>query len=375
MREFTGFEKGIGLGGWLTNFKRLRFIPIEQSTLITVGDREHFERYLTEEDFRRIASWGLDHVRLPFDYTILEREEALFQYTTWGFELLERGIFWCRRNRLNVVLDLHRAPGSSCEYASQTSLFANESCQERFVRLWEELARRFRGCGDFLAFELLNEVATDDAEVWNRLAERTIRAIRKIDPARVIVVGSAAGNHPSKLKGMRVFDDEKIVYSFHSYDPVEFTHQQGPVNPVIAVYNRAMNYPDSVEKYRDFRKFSHWDDCYGGVARIDRNFLEGVMAEAFAFGRRTGQALYCGEFGVIRNCDPVSRENYCRDIIGLCLEHRIAYSIWNYLSTPYDANRFSLADDVTREPLSEELLRIMRGEATDLHFVPLCGSV
>ena len=52
MRRFVGFEKGINLGGWLSQ---------------TELTREHMDTFITEEDFRNIKAMGLDHVRLPID--------------------------------------------------------------------------------------------------------------------------------------------------------------------------------------------------------------------------------------------------------------------------------------------------------------------
>ena len=67
MKKFTGFEHGMGIGGWLTNYKRFHVIPENMRMHITVGDMEHFAEYITEKDIAYIASLGLDHVRLGFD--------------------------------------------------------------------------------------------------------------------------------------------------------------------------------------------------------------------------------------------------------------------------------------------------------------------
>mgnify|MGYP000106779204 FL=1 len=80
MREidrFAGFRRGMGIGGWLTNYKRFNVLPEAWRHPITVGDMEHFESYITEEDIRRIASWGMDHVRLGFDQIVLESAPGL----------------------------------------------------------------------------------------------------------------------------------------------------------------------------------------------------------------------------------------------------------------------------------------------------------
>lgn len=45
MRKFIGFEKGMGIGGRLTNYKRFDCLPKERWLTLTVGDSEHFESY------------------------------------------------------------------------------------------------------------------------------------------------------------------------------------------------------------------------------------------------------------------------------------------------------------------------------------------
>ena len=43
MKRFVGFEHGMGIGGWLTNYKRFNVLPVDRRLSITVGDQEHFE--------------------------------------------------------------------------------------------------------------------------------------------------------------------------------------------------------------------------------------------------------------------------------------------------------------------------------------------
>ena len=72
--------------------------------------------------------------------------------------------------------------------------------------------------------------------------------------------------------------------------------------------------------------------------------------------------LWCGEFGTIRHAKIEWRENWMRDVIAILMENDIPYSVWNYLSTPNDGNRFSLVDDDNRKILSERMAEIIRGE-------------
>lgn len=38
---------------------------------------KHYETFLTETDFAVAARWGLDHVRIPVDYELVETEGGI----------------------------------------------------------------------------------------------------------------------------------------------------------------------------------------------------------------------------------------------------------------------------------------------------------
>ena len=79
MKKIRGLEKGMGLGGWLTNYKRFNVLPENRRMIITVGDMEHFESFITEEDIKYIASLGMDHIRLGIDQIVLEESPYVYR--------------------------------------------------------------------------------------------------------------------------------------------------------------------------------------------------------------------------------------------------------------------------------------------------------
>ena len=348
--EWPGFSQGIGIGGWLTNYKRFNVLPDDRRLLITEGDLEHFDTYITERDVANIAAMGADHVRLCFDQIVLEEAPGRFRERT--FRLLEAFAGWCERHGLNLVLNLHKAIGNYCDIPEKTQLLDDDALQRRFIDLWLEIERRFHDRPG-IAFELLNEVRNVNPAKWNDLADRAIRAIRERNPGRWIVVGSTCWNSPDKLGQLKVWDDPRVVYTFHMYAPFEFTHQRGVLMAATLAYNRAMPYPTrDVERYRDYQRFHGHANPYPGVEAIDRDFLRGLMRGARDFiEAHPGKVLWNGEFGTIRHAAPECRQAYMRDVIAVCREWGVPYCAWNYLSTPNDGNRFSLVDDETRRPL------------------------
>ena len=361
MKKFTGFEHGMGIGGWLTNYKRFNVLPQERRLQITVGDMEHFESYITEEDVAYIASLGMDHIRLGFDQIVVE--ETPYVYREKITDIIENFILWCQKYGLNVVLNLHKAVGNYCDIPEDVELLDDESLQQRFVALWQHFEKRYAAYPT-VAFEILNELRDVDPEKWNRLADRTVAALRELNPTRTIIVGSVQWNAARALKDLRVYDDENIVYTFHMYAPHEFTHQQGVLQAEPLYYNRKMPYPGDIERYRDFQKTVHGvENAYPDLDRMDARLIRKELQGAVDFAEANpDKILWCGEFGTIRHANITWRENYMRDVISFLKEHGMPYCVWNYLSTPNDGNRFSLVDDDDRKILSEEMERIIRGE-------------
>jgi len=87
MRIFEGFQKGVNLGGWLSQFDTY--------------SNEHFDTFTVEDDIRKIAGYGFDHVRVPVDYIVLEDEDG--NPKEEGFQYLENCRQWCCKYGLNMM--------------------------------------------------------------------------------------------------------------------------------------------------------------------------------------------------------------------------------------------------------------------------------
>ena len=174
-KDWSGFTRGMGIGGWLTNYKRFNVLSESRRLKITVGDLEHFNTYITERDIANIKAMGFGHVRRGFDQIVLE--EAPGRYRERTFRKIDDFIAWCEKHGLNMVLNLHKAVGNYCDIAGKAQLLEDKGLQDRFVALWLELERRYHGKLG-LAFELLNEVRDVDSRTARsrRFASETRRA-------------------------------------------------------------------------------------------------------------------------------------------------------------------------------------------------------
>ena len=213
MKKFNGFMHGVNLGGWYSQCNHTE---------------ERYDNFIKEEDFKTIKSWGMDHIRLPIDYDLVETADG--KRIEKGYDRITKAINWCKQNQLNMILDLHKTAGYSFDLGEkEVGFFDSEELQERFYKRWESFAQKyanaFEGQGE-ICFELLNEV-TDQSycKKWNAIARTCIERIRKYAPTTKILVGSYWNNSLASVKDLDPPYDENIVYNFHTYEPLIFTHQ------------------------------------------------------------------------------------------------------------------------------------------------------
>jgi glucan 1,3-beta-glucosidase len=132
--DYNGEDRirGINLGGWLVlepfitpaifeqHINNATEKVIDEWTLCEqLGSEEakrqlkhHYETWITEADFKRIAEMGFNHVRIPTGHWAVHvtPDEPFVPYLSWQYLL--QGIQWARKYGLRVMVELHTAPGS-----------------------------------------------------------------------------------------------------------------------------------------------------------------------------------------------------------------------------------------------------------------------
>ena len=316
MLKDKGFYRGVNLGGWLSQCDY---------------SQERLDTFITEADIEKIASWGLDHVRLPIDYNVVETDEGAYKED--GFARIALAIEWCKKNHLNIVLDLHKTLGFSFDSGEkQSGFFDNEKLQERFYCLWEKFAKHFGNDPDHVAFELLNEVtAKEFIDIWNKVSAECIKRIRKYAPDTLILVGSYYNNSACAVKDLAPRYDTKVIYNFHCYDPLKFTHQG-------AYWTDAIN-PDERIAFDD--------------ADITPAFFDDFFASALEKAKLENSPLYCGEYGVIDVVSPEDTVKWYKAIHEIFEKYGISRSAWSYKQMD-----FGLSDE-RLDGVREELLKYL----------------
>ncbi|MBQ3729922.1 MAG: cellulase family glycosylhydrolase [Spirochaetales bacterium] len=347
MKRFACFQKGVNLGGWISQFKEY--------------DLNHFDSFITEEDIKYIASLGFDHVRVPVDYNVLEDECG--NIIEGGFQYLEHCRQWCENYNLNMLIDLHECYGYSFDplkkEMDRRRFFYDEALQKRFFALWGKIAERFGKYSSQVAFEPLNEVVLFEVkDAWNEILRKYITLIRSIAPESYIVVGGVFYNSVMTVGFLDVPVDGRIVYNFHCYEPIVFTHQGAYWQESMPLDFR-ISYPRPVAEYRERHKEIYKDTdgavFMEGLTGMGELFFERIFEPAIRKAEKDDVALYCGEYGVIDKADNKSKILWLRDINNAFDRYGIGRALWNYKEKD-----FGLVDPQF-ESIKQDFIDLMRG--------------
>ncbi|MCR5675886.1 MAG: glycoside hydrolase family 5 protein [Lachnospiraceae bacterium] len=312
----NGLKKGVNLGGWMSQCDY---------------SKERLDHFITDRDFEKIASWGVDHVRLPIDYNVIQNEDMSFKED--GLARIEGAVALAKKHGLKLVLDLHKTLGYSFDKGEQESgFFENEKYQENFYRVWEELAGRFGSDPETVYLELLNEV-TDESylEPWNRIWKTCVARIRRIAPDSWILIGSYNYNAVSTLQYLDPPADKKMIYNFHCYEPFKFTHQG-----------------------------AYWTDAIDRDARpsfaesgASEAYYDELFASAIEKAEKEGVSLYCGEYGVIDVASPEDALSWFRTIHAAFEKYGIARCAWSYKEMDFGIS------DARMDGVRDELISVL----------------
>ena len=290
-------------------------------------DRGHTKQ---REDFRYLAQdWGANHVRVQIftggvPTKFGEPGESALEYFK---QKVDPVLEWCAEFNLSVVLDSHGAPGNPKHWNDPGRLLWEDfKWHDNFARLWREIAQYYRDNTTIVAYELLNEPnmreqVKDTPSDWNALAKRLTAAIREVDDCHTIMVGPIAWSSSNGFASLEPTGDKNTIYTFHMYQPHQFTHQ--------GVRNSETGIP------------------YPGMIRNrmwNKEALREAMKPAVDFQKKHNlPRLYVGEFSAIIWAPDKSSYNYLRDLLEIFEAEGWdwayhAYREWNGWSLEHEAS-------------------------------------
>jgi hypothetical protein len=258
--------------------------------------------------------------------------DAPFEVDPFALEHLDNLIAWAEEADIFVVIHFRTGPGRSesaihLEPNAVYDVWTDPDAQDAFIEMWRFTAERYKDSPVVVGYDLMveplaNLVVDPDFEMdseeykvaaagtpmdWNALARKITNAIRSVDSGTPIIVSSLSWADPEWFDVLEPTGDPFTVYSFHAYEPGEYTHQEAD--------KIEYSYPDVI---RDS----------GESFEFNRETFEEYLSPVIDFAAKHDVPIYVGEFGAMRWVP--NAEIFLRDEIEIFEQHgwNYAYYVW-----------------------------------------------
>ena len=194
------FNKGVNLTSWFQS-----------------GSAQEVQLYKYDlQDFEQIKSLGCDVIRLPVNLLAMTDGAPDYNLDPMFLSMMDSVVNWAENTGLHLILDNH-----TFDPSENTS----PAIRDFLVKVWPQLANRYKNSYENLYYEILNEPHGIADATWNNIQQEVIEKIREVDAVHFLIVGPAGWNSYHNLELMPFYEDPKLIYTFHFYDPFLFTHQ------------------------------------------------------------------------------------------------------------------------------------------------------
>lgn len=284
------------------------------------------------EDLRRIRTLGFRHVRIPVDQAWLADAANPAAPDAAHLAELRRALEELAGDDLLAVIVIEGSQDWKNRLASDPSTL------DAAAALWRAVAA---ACAtlppDRLLFEALNEPGFDDAAASQRVMQRLHDAIRAAAPKHSIAVAGPKFSTATDLQQLAPLSDPNVIYTFHFYDPINFTHQGATWGWPLWAQFKGWPYPSSealvapLLAAADPEVLPHLR--FYGQQAWDRSKLAAALDPAADWARRHHAMVWCGEFGALKTyAPPGSRDTWLRDARESLDARGIAWTHFDYLN-------------------------------------------
>jgi len=301
------------------------------------------DAYMSVADMRALKALGFDHVRLSINPAPLIANPMISSLKPEALAQLDKTVAQLTDAGLNVILDIH------AEEDWKAGLTHGDDGAAKLYSFWQNFATHFaKSDPEHVYFEILNEPSMDDLYRWEGIQTRAVATIRRAAPQHTIIATAAAWGHQDGLLAMEPVRDENVIYTFHDYDPMTFTHQGATWSTQWWAYLHGVPYPSTPENVQAVLNEEPQEQVRlqlqrYGEDRWDEKRVGAEIAAVAEWAKQREVPLYCGEFGVFKNySDPHARATWISDTRTALESKQIGWAMWDYdgnfgLATKTDA--------------------------------------
>ncbi len=305
------FTRGVNFSNWM-----------EFRTPADV-DRNMF----TRKDFENIKKLGCDVVRVPIHFELLCGPKPKYTINKKIFAIMDDLATWAEEFQIYVIFDFHNNTAGGTK--------TQDGIEKILLAIWGQVSERYSSSTKYICYEIMNEPHGIANSKWAKVLGNVIKCIREHDAEHYIIAGGADWNSFAALKELPDYGDPKLIYTFHFYEPMLFTHQGAEWNDI----KRLKGIPFPYDKARMPKLPKSPTDSEKWYFSKDYNYAEKGTPEAVAqffdqyveFSQKRNVPVYCGEFGVYNKYAAHEDRIAWYEITARLLDEKgISHTSWDY---------------------------------------------
>jgi aryl-phospho-beta-D-glucosidase BglC (GH1 family) len=292
-----------------------------------------------EKDYEEVARLKFITVTVFLDYKRFYNEAEPETYIDVGWKRLGQHLAFAKKYGLRVVLQMLAIEGAQFVPSKgepfDYRVWVQPELQERFLKLWEAIARRYKDEPQIVGYGIFCEPVTSGTrQQWIDLANKTVARIRKIDNHHIIFVERLYGEFGTRRemagldlapeRAFFVVPDPNVVYQFYFFERDEYTHQHAPWREDRDI---SVHYPDPRFEivYREAA------NDRGRAFPFDKKYLKFYLDRQLEFGAKHKVPMFVWSFGLMKKCfQSQGGLDWLRDTTSLFREQNVGWSFGPY---------------------------------------------
>ena len=222
------------------------------------------------------------------------------------------------------------AAGEVIDGVAAPNVFTDMALRNRFVRMWQQVAARYRSFDGIAAYEVLSEprVRPSDgdgvAESVRSFYAAACAAVHAEDPRTPCMIGAAPYYRSTSLQDVFLADATgPMIYAFNFFSPKAY------VNGLLA----DQAYPGSMRCCDAYGSGWHEakccaEQCCDTLVRFDRDLLALELSRPLDFSRTRRVPVLLDQWGVQR--DAIGRDAYLSDMQDLLRAEGVHWTYWQW---------------------------------------------
>ena len=311
----------------------------------------YYDRF-SKSDFEHIAQMGGGIVRLPISFDSMTSGAPDYTIDPNLLARLDFVIEWAEDAGIYLIIDNHLINADNGYF---------DHIEPFLTKVWTQLAERYKDRSELILYEICNEPHTTTDQAWGEIQQAVIDAIRQKDTKHTIIVTSNNWSNYAKLEQLPCYTDDNLIYTFHFYDPMIFTHQAADWEHYRDIRNLPFPYdadrmPVLPTGYEPGWVKEMLDNQYVSIGKVSA--LKEAMDLAIAFRDSRNVRIFCGELGVLMDSAPATdRIFWYETVTSMLRENQIPYTLWDY---KYNFGLFNTPNSQKfPEDLNKELIQAM----------------